>query len=391
MMIGQYRMLSEVGAGGMGIVYHGVDTLLELEVAVKKLRREFAGGSDVAERFRREAKIQARLNHPNLARLYTFFKEEDAFYIVMEFVDGTPLGPLLPLHWTQSLPLFVQVLDALQFAHSQGVLHRDVKPDNIMVSPHGEVKVMDFGISHVLGSARQTREKTIVGTLEYIPPEQISGKEIGPWSDIYSLGALLFETMTGRPPFDAPSEFALLQKHLEAPPPDLNESVPDAPPFLAHAIKTAMAKEPQQRFSSCQAMADFLRASAPAVFSTTGQIRQATESEIDRTVRRIESLLSGSEIDLAAQVVTRATRDYPNQPRISQCGVRVEQARKTRSESAHGEEKMTFLNTTLKQLAQMEQSGDLRGAISAADTALQKFPRVPALLMAAAHLRTKAR
>jgi serine/threonine-protein kinase len=389
MMIGQYRMLAELGAGGMGIVYHGVDTLLELEVAVKKLRSEFARGGDVAERFRREAKIQARLNHPNLARLYTFFKEEDAFYIVMEFVDGAPLGSLLPLHWTQVLPIYLQVLDALQFAHSQGVLHRDVKPDNIMVSPRGEVKVMDFGISHVLGQARQTREKTIVGTLEYIPPEQISGKEIGPWSDIYSLGALLYETMTARPPFETESEFALLQMHLDAPPPDLNEAVPDAPPFLAYAIRTAMAKDPQQRFASCQAMADFLRQSAPHAVTPTGQLRHVTEAEVERSVRRMDSLLSGGEIDLAALVAGRAALDYPGHPRIAQSSAKVERARAARAQGARSEEKMAFLDATLKQLAEMEQAGDIRGAILAADAALEKFPRLPALQIAAVHLRGK--
>ena len=258
-----------------------------------------------------------------------------------------------------------------------------------MVSPRGEVKVMDFGISHVLGSARQTREKTIVGTIEYIPPEQISGKEIGPWSDIYSLGALLYETMTGRTPFEAPSEFALLQKHLDAPPPDLNEAIPDAPVFLAYAIRTAMAKDPQQRFSSCQAMADFLRQSAPQVSSAKGQLRPGTEAEIDRIVRRMESLLSGGEVDLATQVASRATLDYPGQPRIAQCAAQVEQARAARAQSARGEEKMAFLDSTLKQLAQMEQAGDVRGAIRAADAAIQRFPRVPALLVAAAHLRGK--
>ena len=389
MTIGQYKILSELGAGGMGIVYHGVDTLLELEVAVKKLRSEFARGGDVVERFRREAKIQARLNHPNLARLYTFFKEEDAFYIVMEFVDGAPLGSLLPMRWTQVLPLFVQILDALEFAHSQGVLHRDVKPDNIMVSPGGAVKVMDFGISHVLGSARQTREKTIVGTLEYIPPEQISGKEIGAWSDIYSLGALLYETMTGKPPFEAPSEFALLQMHLDAPPPDLTEVVKDAPSFLAHAIKTAMAKDPQKRFPSCKAMADFLRESAPAVFTQVPPRRQVTETEVDACVRRIDGLLNGREVDLAAQVVDRAIIEYPGHTRISQCVSRVEQARAGRAKESQGEEKMVFLDTTLRQLAGLEQSGDIRAAIAMVDAAIAKFPRVPALQVASAHLRAK--
>src|SRR5271169_4107334 len=118
MIIGQYKVLGELGAGGMGIVYHAVDTMLEREIAMKKLRSEFSRSTDVAERFRREAKIQARLNHPNLARLYSFFKEGDAFYIAMEFVDGVPLSGLIPLPWQQALPLYVQSLDGLENAHS---------------------------------------------------------------------------------------------------------------------------------------------------------------------------------------------------------------------------------------------------------------------------------
>ena len=268
MMIGQqYKILAELGAGGMGIVYQGVDVMLEREVAVKKLRSEFSRSAEVAERFRREAKIQARLNHPNLAHLYSFFKEGEAFYIVMEFVNGIPLSRLYPMSWQQALPIFRQILDSLEYAHSLGVLHRDIKPDNIMVSPRGEVKVMDFGIAHVLGSVRQTREKSIVGTLEYVCPEQIAGKAISPRSDIYSLGILLFELISGGLPFESQAEFELLRHHLETPAPRLSTRVSDIPEFLDEAIERAMSKSPEDRFASCRAMAEVLRQGAPEVFS----------------------------------------------------------------------------------------------------------------------------
>jgi serine/threonine protein kinase len=133
----QYKILSELGAGGMGIVYHGVDVMLEREVAIKKLRSEFSRTPDIAERFRREAKIQARLNHPNIAHLYSFLKDGDSFYIVMEFVDGTPFSKLLPMPWPQALVMFLEILEGLEYAHSLGVLHRDLKPDNIMAGPRG--------------------------------------------------------------------------------------------------------------------------------------------------------------------------------------------------------------------------------------------------------------
>lgn len=267
MIVGQqYKILSELGAGGMGIVYQGVDVMLEREVAIKKLRSEFSRSGDVADRFRREAKIQASLNHPNLAHLYSFFKEGDSFYIVMEFVQGVPLSRLCPMSWQRALPLFRQVLDGLQYAHSLDVLHRDIKPDNIMVSPRGEVKVMDFGIAHVLGSVRHTRDKSIVGTLEYVPPEQIAGQQLSPRSDIYSLGILLFELISGRLPFEAAGEFELLRNHLETPPPRLSSVVPEVPAFLDQAIDRAMSKSPEDRFPSCGAMAEFLRKGAPEIF-----------------------------------------------------------------------------------------------------------------------------
>src|SRR5262249_45980142 len=151
-------------------------------------------------------------------------------------VEGVPLSRLTPLGWEHAVAIFLQVLEGLESAHSQGVLHRDVKPDNIMIGPRGDVKVMDFGIAHVLGSTRHTRDHSIIGTLDYISPEQISGKEIGPWSDIYSLGCMLFEMIAGRPPFVAEVEFALLHHHLETQAPSLSSVSAAVPGFLDDAV-----------------------------------------------------------------------------------------------------------------------------------------------------------
>jgi serine/threonine protein kinase len=388
MIIGQqYKILAELGAGGMGIVYQGVDVMLEREVAIKRLRNEFSSSTDVGERFRKEAKIQARLRHDNLALLYSFLKDGDSFYIVMEFVNGTPLTKMLPMPWKEALPVFAQVLEGLEYAHSLGVLHRDIKPDNIMVDPQGVVKLMDFGIAHVLGSARQTREKTIVGTLEYVSPEQISGKELTQRSDIYSLGILLFELISGRLPFQAENEFELLRHHLETPPPKLS-SVVECPPFLDQAVERATAKAPANRFQSCHEMADFLRKSAPEVFASplASVRRSGRDDEAARCASRIEALLGGDEVDLAAAVFERSKIDYPDQPRLAGFETRIREARALREGASKQQERVKELHDIFQKLGALETSGNLKAAREAARDALERYPRVPALRIALASL-----
>jgi serine/threonine-protein kinase len=378
MIVGQqYKILSELGAGGMGIVYHGVDVLLEREVAIKKLRSEFSRTPDIAERFRREAKIQARLNHPNIAHLYSFFKDGDSFYIVMEYVDGTPLSSVTPIRWQQALAMFLEILEGLEYAHSLGVLHRDLKPENIMAGPRGEVKIMDFGIAHVLGSVRQTREKSIVGTMQYVCPELINSKEISARSDIYSLGILLFEIVSGQLPFTAENDFALLHQHLEKDPPLLSTLVPDVPPFLDDAIFKAMRKSPEDRFGSCREMSDFLRANAPELPPREIFV------DVNRSMRRIDSLLDGGEIDLAALVVNQTNSGAASEAKIRS-------ARSAVAGATQQQEKADYLRETLAKLAAFEASADIPAAQALAREALDRYPRVTAFQIAHAHFRKQS-
>lgn len=375
MIVGQqYKILSQLGAGGMGIVYHGVDVMLEREVAIKKLRSEFSSTPDIAERFKREAKIQARLNHPNIAHLYSFFKDGDSFYIVMEFVDGTPVSKLKPMPWPQAVAMFLEILEGLEYAHSLGVLHRDLKPDNIMAGPKGEVKVMDFGIAHVLGSVRQTREQNLVGTLSYICPELIKSQEISARSDIYSLGILLFEIVSGRLPFTAENDFALLHQHLEVEPPLLSTVAPDIPRFLDKAIFTALRKAPEKRYASCREMADFLRQNA-------GELpAKAIYADPSRSVRRIDSLLEGGEVDLAAMVAHQTKPGAESEAKVlaAQSAIGGEQRQ---------QEKITYLKDTLARLGALEASGNVAAAQGLAREALDRYPRVTAFQIAHAHFR----
>jgi len=319
----QYKIISELGSGGMGVVYRGVDVLPEKEVAIKKLRTDFSRTPEVAKRFLQEAKIQARLNHPNIAQLYTCFQEGDDFYIVMELVSGSSLNKLIPVPYQRLLPLAVQILDGLDYAHKMGVLHRDIKPDNLMVTESGLVKIMDFGIAHVLGSTRMTRDKVIMGTLEYISPERIIGKTPERSSDVYSLGAVLFEVLTGRLPFEADTEFELLRKHLEATRRKVREFVPDCPEGLEAAIDRALEKEPGDRYATCAEMRDALAAEVaklPAV-----PARQATPVQgIDwspkqrrqtaETLRKIAALYQSAD---RREAVSLAIKSLEENPRIT--------------------------------------------------------------------------
>jgi serine/threonine protein kinase len=280
--IAQYRILAELGAGGMGIVYRALDTELQREVAIKRLRSEFAAAGVALERFRNEAKLQGKLNHPNIAQLYSLVQTHDAFCLVMELVDGISLKDLLPLPWRQAAAILIQVLDALGYAHSRGVLHRDIKPENILLDRRGMVKVMDFGIAHAVGTQRMTREKSILGTIEYMAPERILGQPMDGKSDIYALGILLFELVSGRLPFDVATEYDLLQWQLESNPPPVS-ALADAPASLDDVIWRAMRKNPQERYGSCAEMAAPLRAMVPDLGNANESLRDLTAGRMAST------------------------------------------------------------------------------------------------------------
>ena len=259
--IGQYQIVQELGAGGMGIVYRALDTELGREVALKRLRSEFAASANVLDRFRNEARLQGKLNHPNIAQLHSLVQTPEAFCIIMELVDGIVAKELIPLDWQLAVLVITQALDALGYAHTLGVLHRDIKPENIIIERRGTAKVMDFGIAYAVGSERMTREKSILGTIEYMPPERILDKAMDGRSDIYSLGILLFEMLSGRLPFDVTNEYEILRWQLEGDAPTVS-SIATVPAFFDAIIARAMKKDPAERYASCAEMAADLHAAA---------------------------------------------------------------------------------------------------------------------------------
>ena len=264
-VVGNYKITEKIGEGGMGAVFKGVDLMLEREVAVKVLRPEFASQPEVVERFRSEAVTLAKLNHPNIATLHSFFRQGNEYFMVMEYVRGEGLdrvirrGGAMPL--ADAVAHFCQALDGIGRAHKLGIIHRDIKPANVMVTEDGSIKVMDFGIARVLGTARMTKQGNIIGTIEYMSPEAIQGQEVDARADIYSLGILLYEMLTGRIPFDADTEFSMMMAQIQQAPPPPRTFAPHIPLALEHAIMRSLAKKPDARFQTAAEFRAALEAS----------------------------------------------------------------------------------------------------------------------------------
>jgi serine/threonine-protein kinase len=255
-----------LGAGGMGVVYRAFDRELEEPVAIKTLRPEaLAGGSVALERFKQEIRLARRIAHRNVVRTYDLGEVNGMYYLTMEYVDGTSLRQLIDtsgkLPVAVALTIGKQLCRALEVAHADGIIHRDIKPQNIVVDPSGFLKVMDFGIARLANPPQGkglTEAGVSIGTPDYMSPEQLAGVELDARSDLYAVGIVLFECLTGRVPYLADTPWALVAKHIEEDPPSprvLNTDVPEA---LAALILKAMAKDPAQRFASAAEMHDAL-------------------------------------------------------------------------------------------------------------------------------------
>src|ERR1700722_8670474 len=266
-MVGQYELRDLLGEGGIGQVHAAYDTVLQREVAMKSLRPELLSDTNFVDRFRAEATSLARLNHPNITTLFSLIPDGKNLYMVMELVRGHTLDDILakrnaPLEVRESLAIIAQAADGLAYAHSMGVIHRDIKPSNLMVAENGVLKIMDFGIARVRGSQRLTRSGSIVGTLAYMAPEQLRGEEGDESCDLYSLAIVLYELLAGSPPFNATSDYELMQAQINTRPERLIPRVASLEPRVDAAIMKALSKKPAQRFPSVRAFSDALGASA---------------------------------------------------------------------------------------------------------------------------------
>ncbi|MCP5245853.1 MAG: protein kinase [Burkholderiales bacterium] len=254
-VIGPYKIIEKIGEGGMGEVYKGLDTMLEREVAIKLMRPELINRQEIVDRFKSEAIATGRLNHSNITTLYNFGQENDQYYMALEFVPGKELEKILQngaLPWRKAVEYAIAALEGLEYAHQLGIVHRDLKPSNIMVHDQGTVKIMDFGIARILGKARLTKTGNFIGTLEYTPPEQIQGKEGDARSDIYSLGAVLYEMLTGNTLFTGTTEFELMNAQIKEKPRALRKLKPEIPAKLEKIVLQAVEKDPAKRFTSAK-------------------------------------------------------------------------------------------------------------------------------------------
>jgi serine/threonine protein kinase/WD40 repeat protein len=263
----QYEILEKLGEGGMGVVYKAQDTKLDRLVALKFLPHHMTGSEQEKARLLQEAKSASALNHPNVCTIFDIKEEGDQQFIVMEYVDGTTLrekvtmgaGGVPNLSVKDVMSYAIQIGEALQDAHAKGIVHRDIKAENIMVNARNQIKVMDFGLAKLKGSLKLTRTSSTVGTLAYMAPEQIQGGEVDARSDIFSFGVVLFEMLTGRTPFRGEHEGAMVYSIVNEDPEPVEKYRPEVSPELVHVLNTALEKDPEDRYQTVSEMVRDLR------------------------------------------------------------------------------------------------------------------------------------
>src|SRR3954467_13583744 len=266
----RYRLLGRLGSGGMADVWCAEDSLLNRRVALKFLHPRFAQDEQFVERFRREASAAAGLQHPNVVGVFDRGEYDGTYYIAMEYLPGRTLKEVIrdeaPLDQLRAIDYGIQILQAAAFAHRRGVIHRDFKPHNVIVGPGDTLKVTDFGIARA-GASEMTETGSIMGTAQYLSPEQAQGQRVGAPSDLYSIGVIMFEMLTARVPFTGESAVSIALKHVSEEPPPLRTLRPDVHPRLEQAVGRALLKDPAQRYASADEFIAALEQARAAIAS----------------------------------------------------------------------------------------------------------------------------
>lgn len=297
----RYKVLEKIGAGGMSVVWKAYDLVLDRNVALKVLRPEMSEDESFIVRFKREAKAAASLTHPNIVSIYDVGQDGGLYFIVMELVEGETLRDKLRrqkrLDLREALEIAAQVCRGLAHAHANKIIHRDIKPQNILITRDGHVKVADFGIARALGSASNTATDVVVGSAPYISPEQARNGDVSARSDLYSLGCVLYEMLAGEPPFSGDSPVAIALQHLEKEAPSVRSKEPSVPIEVDELVAKALAKKPEDRFQSAD---DMLKA-INGVLSTA---RLSFEAKGDGDVeRRKDRKAKGRSMSLATKLL----------------------------------------------------------------------------------------
>src|ERR1700761_1697635 len=284
----RYKVLSRLGAGGMADVFLAEDQQLGRKVALKLLHRRFAADPDFVERFRREAQAAAGLQHPNVVSVYDRGNFEDTYYIAMEYLPGRSLKQLIrqeaPLDPVRAIDITIQILKAARFAHRRGVIHRDLKPHNVIVDDADQAKVTDFGIARA-GASDMTETGSIMGTAQYLSPEQAQGHAVSEPGDLYSIGIVLYEMLTGRVPFDGESPVSIALKHVSEAPIPPSQINPDIPSALEQVVLWALNKDPADRPADAD---EFIRA--------LEQVRDALAAPAGEVTASMRALAAGGAV-----------------------------------------------------------------------------------------------
>ena len=258
----RYEIIRSIGEGGMANVYLGYDTILDRNVAIKVLRGDLSNDEKFVRRFQREALSASSLAHPNIVEMYDVGEDDGLYYIVMEYIEGKTLKQLLKKRGTltvsEAIDIMVQLTDGMAHAHDSYIIHRDLKPQNIMIKDDGSIKITDFGIAMALNSTQLTQTNSVMGSVHYLPPEQASGKGCTTKSDIYSMGIIFYELLSGSLPFRGENAVEIALKHMRDPLPSLKEENSAIPQSIENVIMRSTAKNPKNRYEDAKSMHDDL-------------------------------------------------------------------------------------------------------------------------------------
>ncbi len=298
----RYRIIRSIGEGGMANVYLAVDTILDRRVAIKVLRGDLSNDEKFVRRFQREALSASSLSHPNIVEMYDVGEDNGLYYIVMEFVEGQTLKQLLKrrgkITLSEAIDIMLQLTDGMAHAHDSYIIHRDLKPQNIMIEDDGQVKITDFGIAMALNSTQLTQTNSVMGSVHYLPPEQANGKGATIKSDIYSMGIIFYELLSGSLPFKGDSAVEIALKHMKEPLPNLMDEDSSIPQSIENIILKSTAKNPKNRYDDARSMhQDLLTALDDDRINEEPYKYKYPENDIDGSTKPIKTLSDKDEIE----------------------------------------------------------------------------------------------